>query len=51
LTSSEASSSEVVHQKLTSTEVLKIIRRWRTGSFKVCSNAIITPIIAEGIKA
>jgi hypothetical protein len=37
------------HQKLTSSEVLKIIRSWKTGSFKIVSNAVlIKPIIAEG---
>jgi len=50
LTSSKALYSEVVHQKLTSSEVLKIIRSRKTGSFKGCSNVIITPIIAEEYK-
>jgi len=52
MTSSEALSSQAAYQKLTSSEVLKIIRSWKTRSFKSMSNVIInTPIIAEGIKA
>jgi len=52
MTSSEALSSEAAYQKLTSSEVLKIIKSWKTGSFKSMSNAAInTPIIAEGIEA
>jgi len=48
LTSSEALSSEAGHQKLTSSEVLKIIRSWKTGSFRIVSKVVlITPIIVE----
>jgi len=44
----KSTSSEIVHQKLTSSEVLKIIINWQTGSFRFVSNAvIITPNIAE----
>jgi len=52
LSSSEALSSKPVYQKLTSLEVLKIIRSWKTGSFKILSNAIIfMPMYAEGMEA
>jgi len=56
LTSSEALSSEVVYQKLTSSEVLKIIRSWRSSeaerlkATKLLYVVIITSIIAKGIE-
>jgi len=41
-------SSEAPPQKLTSSEVLKIIRSWKSGSFRFVSNVVlITPIIVE----